>query len=233
MAIQFKIRSNIVITLVGFMAAVCQAAVITTAHQPGQLDIRCAGEHSIRVTLRPLADEEALPFSPALGDQYLWGRDLLIAPVFKPGAQTRDVYLPQGTWIDWWTLETYTGGLTLSRRVNLSKMPIYVRAGAIIPFDPIRQYTAQPVDDPTTLKIFTGADGQFTLYEDDGISLDYLRGHYTKTKITWNDHRRQLTLEPIHSQETGPHPFRIELLPTGITREILYTGKFLNVSLNQ
>ena len=111
-----------------------------------------------------------------IGSQYLWGRDLLIAPVFKKGATTRDVYLPGGDWYDWWTNEKKQGGKTISREVNLATMPVYVRAGAIIPFDPVRQYADEIVQGPTTLKVYTGANGDYTLYDDDGISQDYLSG---------------------------------------------------------
>ena len=111
-----------------------------------------------------------------IGSQYLWGRDLLIAPVFKKGATTRDVYLPGGDWYDWWTNEKKQGGKTISREVDLATMPVYVRAGAIIPFDPVRQYADEIVQGPTTLKVYTGANGDYTLYDDDGISQDYLEG---------------------------------------------------------
>ena len=131
-----------------------------------------------------------------LGSEYLWGRDLLIAPVFEKAATSRRVYLPAGQWYDWWTNRPVTGGATIHRAVDLSIMPIYVRAGAIIPFDAIRQYTAQPVTTPTTLRIYPGADGDFTLYDDDGISQDYLRGKATWIRITWEDATHTLTLRP-------------------------------------
>ncbi|HEV9038105.1 MAG TPA: TIM-barrel domain-containing protein [Puia sp.] len=132
----------------------------------------------------------------ALGSEYLWGRDLLIAPVFEKGATSRAVYLPAGTWYDWWSGDTLSGGRTVNRDVDLSIMPIYVRAGAIIPSDTIRQYTSQPVTAPTTLRIYPGADGDFTLYDDDGISQQYLRGRASYIRITWDDHNRTLTLRP-------------------------------------
>ena len=103
----------------------------------------------------------------SIGDQYLWGRDMLIAPVYEKGATTRDVYLPAGKWYDWWTGKLETGGRTVQRAVDLATMPIYVRAGAIVPVDPIRQYTGQKVDEPTTLKIYRGANGNYTLYDDE------------------------------------------------------------------
>lgn len=131
-----------------------------------------------------------------MGSEYLWGRDLLIAPVFEKEATSREVYLPKGDWYDWWTNTRHTGGQSVRREVDLSIMPIYVRAGAIIPFDPIRQYTSERVKEPTTLRIYPGADGVFTLYEDDGISLDYLRGKASWILMTWNDKDRTLRMQP-------------------------------------
>ena len=75
----------------------------------------------------------------------MWGRDLLVAPVFKKGATSREVYLPAGEWYDWWTNVKSAGGQAVTRAVDLATMPIYVRAGAIIPVDPVRQYTSEPV----------------------------------------------------------------------------------------
>jgi alpha-glucosidase (family GH31 glycosyl hydrolase) len=83
--------------------------------------------------------------------QYLWGRDLLVAPVVEKGARNRRVYLPRGVWFDFWTEERVEGGREIERRVDLQTMPLYVRAGAVIPLDPIRQYSSEPVDAPTTL----------------------------------------------------------------------------------
>jgi alpha-glucosidase/alpha-D-xyloside xylohydrolase len=166
----------------------------------------------------------------AIGDQYLWGRDLLIAPVYKKGATSREVYLPAGKWYDWWTGEAETGGRTVQRPVDLAIMPIYVRAGAIIPLDPIRQYTNQVVDQPTTLKIYQGADGQTTLYDDDGISLDYLKGASTQTLMKWDDRAKRLTLEPQTSQ-TSERKFIIKLIPDGTTQEIHYAGKYMELRL--
>ena len=163
-----------------------------------------------------------------IGDQYLWGRDLLVAPVYTKGATSRDVYLPAGDWYDWWTNERASGGRTVSRAVDLATMPIYVRAGAIIPVDPVRQYTAEAVSEPTTLRVYRGADGAYTLYEDDGISQDYLRGRGTWTRMAWNDAARRLTIEP--GAPTGAtnlpsrRQFNVVLLPEGTTRNVSYAG---------
>ena len=162
------------------------------------------------------------------GDEYLWGRDMLIAPVYKEGATSREVYLPAGKWYDWWTGKPETGGRTVQRAVDLATMPIYVRAGAIVPIDPIRQYTGQKVDEPTTLKIYRGANGEYTLYDDDGISLDYLEGDSAQTLIKWDDASKTLSIEPA-SKLKASHTFKIELIPDGVTKKIQYTGQRLEL----
>jgi alpha-glucosidase/alpha-D-xyloside xylohydrolase len=163
-----------------------------------------------------------------LGNQFLWGRDLLIAPVYTKGATSRDLYLPKGDWYDWWTNAKVTGGTTVTRPVDLSTMPIYVRAGAIVPIDPVRQYTGQAVSEPTTLKVYRGTDGQYTLYEDDGISQEYLSGRGSWTRISWNDRARQLTIEPGApagaSNVVSTRSFRVQVLPEGTTRTVTFTG---------
>lgn len=169
-----------------------------------------------------------------MGDQFLWGQDLLIAPVFTKGATTRDVYLPAGDWYDWWTNEKKTGGQTITRPVDLATMPIYVRAGAIIPFDPIRQYAAEAVSGPTTIKIYTGSNASFTLYEDDGISQDYLKGTAALTNFTWNDKERKLVIIPSHvkgiNNQPNKHSFKVELIPGGETKEVDYSSTQVTVS---
>jgi alpha-glucosidase (family GH31 glycosyl hydrolase) len=163
-----------------------------------------------------------------LGSQFMWGRDLLVAPVFTRGAASREVYLPSGDWYDWWTTAKTTGGQTVTRQVDLATMPIYVRAGAIIPVDAVRQYTTQPRSEPTTLRIYGGADGQYTLYDDDGMSQEYLKAKGTWTRITWNDRARRLTIEPGApkgaTNVAAKRVFRLLLLPEGTAREVAYAG---------
>jgi hypothetical protein len=130
----------------------------------------------------------------ARGDEYLWGRDLLVAPVVEKGAASRRLYLPRGDWYDFWTGERITGGREIERAVDLATMPLYARAGAILPFGPLRQYTGESVDAPLELVVYPGADGAFTLYEDDGATFDYWRGEWVKLRIAWNDARRALQL---------------------------------------
>lgn len=151
------------------------------------------------------------------GDQFLWGRDLMIAPVYEKGATSRILYLPEGEWYDWRTNEKQKGGQNISRAVDLAAMPIFVRAGAIIPVDPIRQFTGEAIKEATTLKIYTGCNGSFTLYDDDGISLDYLKNKFTLTGIRWENDLKKLTLQPQSSNSnlgTGrKRIFIVELIP--------------------
>jgi alpha-glucosidase (family GH31 glycosyl hydrolase) len=167
------------------------------------------------------------------GDQYLWGRDLLIAPVYIKGATSRQVYLPKGDWYDWWTQEKHSGEQTITRNVNLSVLPIYVRAGAIIPTDTVRQYTSEKVNEPTTLNIFRGASGQFTLYDDDGITQAYLQRKGSWTSITWNEQQKQLTISPGvpkgFENEIGQRTFKIRLVPSDETKTITYKGETVRV----
>ena len=178
----------------------------------------------------------------ALGTQYMWGRDLLIAPVFEKGATSRDVYLPGGDWYDWWTGERVAGGggRVVRRAVDLATMPIYARAGAIIPLDPVRQYTSEPVTAPTTLRVYTGADGRYTLYDDDGFSQQYLAGKGggggTWTRFAWDDRSRRLTIEPGTpkgaTSALARREFDIVLVPAGTRKRVVYDGARIVVDMS-
>jgi alpha-glucosidase/alpha-D-xyloside xylohydrolase len=167
------------------------------------------------------------------GDQYLWGRDILIAPVYEKEAVSRTVYLPKGDWYDWWTNDKATGGKTITRNVDLSVMPIYVRAGAIIPIDPVRQYSSEIVDGPTTLKVFRGDNGRFVLYDDDGISQDYLTGKGCWTAITWNEQKKELTIAPGtpkgFKNEIRQRVFTVQVVPGNEIKAVIYKGKPLKI----
>ncbi|MFL6448709.1 MAG: TIM-barrel domain-containing protein [Bryobacteraceae bacterium] len=127
-------------------------------------------------------------------DEYLYGRDVLVAPVVEKGATSRSVYLPRGKWFDFWTKEVTEGGREITRNVDLETIPLYVRAGAVLPIGPIKQYTAENVDEPLTIWIHPGADGAFSLYEDDGKTFNYREGEFMRVDMVWNDTRRQLSM---------------------------------------
>ena len=146
-----------------------------------------------------------------LGNQYLWGRDLLVAPVVERGTTVRRVYLPAGKWYDWWTDEALDGGRWVERPVDLATIPVYARAGAIVPLDPVRQYTGQAVDGPTVLRVYPGADGTFTLYDDDGRGLGYADGSDEKItwiRVRWDDAARRLRIEPDGRMKKWPGGIR-------------------------
>ena len=134
------------------------------------------------------------PAGVARGDEYLWGRDILVAPVVEKGATERTLYLPKGAWYDFWTNERHEGGREITRKVDLETMPLYVRAGALVPMGPVKQYTAEPVDEPLEIAVYPGADGGFLFYEDDGRSFDYRKGAWMGITMAWNDARKSLTL---------------------------------------
>jgi alpha-glucosidase/alpha-D-xyloside xylohydrolase len=151
----------------------------------------------------------------------------------EKGAKVRSVYLPAGTWYDWWTGEKVAGQRWIKRPVDLETMPIYARAGAIVPLDPVRQHTAQTVTEPTTLLIYRGADGRFVLYDDDGKSLDYLKGQASWTTISWNEAKSQLVVEPdarTGIQEQKERVFDILVLPGKTQKRVTYAGKRLEVT---
>ncbi len=130
----------------------------------------------------------------ARGDEYLWGRDLLIAPVVERGSTARRLYLPRGRWYDFWTETALEGGREITREVDLATIPVYARAGAILPLGPVKQYTDQPVDGAVQLIIYPGDDGLFVLYDDDGATYNFRRGAFTRIRCEWRDRRRELVL---------------------------------------
>jgi alpha-glucosidase (family GH31 glycosyl hydrolase) len=161
------------------------------------------------------------------GDQYLWGREILVAPVTSPGASTRRLYLPRGDWYDFWTGERMSGGRQIERPVDLQTLPLYVRAGAILPFGPVKQYVEENVAAPLTIRIYPGADGCFVLYSDDGVSFDHERGQFMRLMITWNDVRRELRLElggDSKMMGTGSLELDIRLLLQETGRRIQFNG---------
>lgn len=166
------------------------------------------------------------------GDEYLWGRDLLVAPVVEKGATTRNVYLPRGDWYDFWTEEKLSGGREISKAVDLATTPLYARAGTILPLGPVKQYTAEKVDGPLTLVVYPGADGSATLYEDDGATFNYRRGDWTKIQMTWNNARRTLSLRLVPGSKFSPAQRRnieIRLAPEKTVRKAVFEGRPLEI----
>jgi alpha-D-xyloside xylohydrolase len=128
-------------------------------------------------------------------DQYMFGPAFLVNPVYHYQARSRPVYLPAaGGWYDFWSGAAKPGGETIDADAPFDSIPLFVRSGSIIPTTPVMQYTGQKPMDDLTLYVYTGADGQFTLYEDDGQTYGYEKGELTRIPITWNDAGNLLTI---------------------------------------
>lgn len=117
-------------------------------------------------------------------DQYLLGSSIMVCPVTQKGAATRVVYLPEGRWVDYWTGKSYAGKQYLNVLAPLDKIPLFIRAGSIIPTQPPLQYVGQRVVDTLTLEIYPGDSARCRLYEDDGKSLQYRQGVFAITEIS-------------------------------------------------
>ena len=171
------------------------------------------------------------PRSVECGDQYLWGKSLLVTPVVEKGATARRVYLPPGTWYDFWTNESVEGGRAIDRPVDLETLPLYVRAGSILPLGPIKQFVSEKVDAPLSISIYPGSDATFLLYEDDGTSFNYRNGDWMGIQMNWNDAHKKLDLALASgSHMLSPEPRAIEVQLSGITKTVHFNGKPISVS---
>lgn len=195
-----------------------------------------------------------------LTDQYFFGASVMVAPVLKSmyvtrandketesysEIKSREVYLPAGSvWYDFWTGEKLQGGKTVSKQAPIDIMPLYVKAGAILPFGPDVQYSTQKKWDKLEIRIYRGADGKFVLYEDENDNYNYEKGMYATIAFEWNDKNNTLTI----GQRNGKFPgmlnsrtFNIVLVDTvngtgdkpaaSVTKSLKYSGKTLKVKL--
>jgi alpha-D-xyloside xylohydrolase len=131
----------------------------------------------------------------AIGDEYMFGPAFLTCPVTTPQATSRAVYLPSGAnWVDFCTGETLSGGKTVTANAPVDILPLYVRVGSIVPFGPVMQYATEKTADPIELRIYRGADGGFTLYEDEGDGYNYEKGACATIPFAWNESKQTLTI---------------------------------------
>jgi alpha-D-xyloside xylohydrolase len=130
-----------------------------------------------------------------IADQYMFGPSLLINPVYKYGATSRKVYLPRlNGWYDLYTGAYVKGGQTINAKAPYGQMPVYVKEGAIIPYGPEIQYTAEKPADPITLYVYTGKDAEFNLYEDEGLNYNYEKGAFSTINFTYSESAKTLTI---------------------------------------
>jgi alpha-glucosidase (family GH31 glycosyl hydrolase) len=137
-------------------------------------------------------------------------------------------------WFDFWTEERLEGGREIERPVDLATMPLHVRAGAVIPYGPVRQYAGESVEGPLTLVVYPGADGAASLYEDDGSTFDYRGGDWTQVEMAWEDAERKLTLRPAPGSKFPPasiRSFEVRVAGETKTKRLVFEWKPLEVRL--
>lgn len=148
--------------------------------------------------------------------------------------KTAKVYLPAGTvWYDFWTNEKYDGGQEISRETTIDMIPLYVRAGSIVPIGPDVQYATEKAWDNLELKVYAGANGSFTLYEDEFDNYNYESEAYTEIPMTWNNASRTLTIGARKGKYNGMLEKRQFTVKTvdGNSKTVTYTGKKVTVKL--
>ena len=177
-------------------------------------------------------------------DEFMFGPALLVAPITHYQQRARSVYLPPAVaWYDYWTGRPAASG-TFSVPAPYDQIPIFVRAGSIIPYQPAMQYVGEKPADPITLYVYAGADGQFTLYEDQGTTFDYEKGAFSEIPIRWEDKTSTLaigersgTFDGMLSRRTfrvvlvsRNHPAGFPFSPTQ-SRSVAYTGTAIHLKL--
>jgi alpha-D-xyloside xylohydrolase len=152
------------------------------------------------------------------GDEYMFGPAILVNPVTTQGATKREVYLPNATWYDFWTGEKIEGGKRIEADAPLARLPLFVRAGSIIPMGPTMEWSTEKPADPIELRVYPGADGDFTFYEDENDNYDYVRGEHATIKLHWDDATKTLTLGAREGNFPGmlqKHTFNVVVVGDG------------------
>jgi alpha-D-xyloside xylohydrolase len=163
---------------------------------PYVYSLAAAVTHDGSTMMRPLVmDFRTDARARDLPDQFMFGPALLVNPVTEYKARSRSVYLPAGTsWYDLWSGRRFGGGQTITADAPYDSIPVYARAGSIVPVGPYQQYIGEKPNEPVTLYVYAGANGRFSLYEDDGRTYAYERGEFARIPIEWNDAARTLTI---------------------------------------
>jgi alpha-D-xyloside xylohydrolase len=176
--------------------------------------------------MRPLVmDFRADVRAQNIGDQFLFGPAILVNPVTEPGATTRHLYLPKTKWYDFWSGHAADGGRSIDAPATLDRLPLYVRAGSIVPMGPDVEYAAEKPADPIELRVYAGAGGDFTLYEDENDNYDYEKGVYATIPMHWDDAARSLTI----GARQGRFPGMLE----SRTFRVVFTGEGHGVGIGQ
>jgi alpha-D-xyloside xylohydrolase len=179
-----------------------------------------------------------------INDQYLFGHGLMVAPVYEYGARERKFYFPQGTdWVDFDTGQRYHGGTSAVVPAPRERIPVFLRAGTVLTTGPVMQYVDEKPDAPVTLQVVTGANGQASLYEDDGVTNAYERGEASRIPITYDDRKGTLTIGARSGHWKGmqaKRTFKVRVLNPGVAaaadmdaadKTITYSGKPVTIKL--
>jgi alpha-D-xyloside xylohydrolase len=177
-------------------------------------------------------------------DQYMFGPSLMVAPVTSYGARSRQVYLPAGAdWVDFHTGERYQGGAGVTVQAPLNRIPLFVKAGTVLTTGPVTQYVDEKPDAPILLQVYAGANGETSLYEDDGVSNAYTRGEYTRIPVTYDDRAGLVTIGARVGQYKGmpvKRQFKVRVLRPGASaaadldasdKTVSYDGQPVTVKL--
>lgn len=161
--------------------------------------------------MRPLVfdfpeDAEALKHET----EYMFGSAFLVNPIIAPDVTTYKTYLPKHKegWYDFHTGKHYAGGQTIETSVSINNIPVFVKGGSIVPIGAVKQYAQQPTDEPLEIRIYPGANADYTLYEDEGDNYNYEKGIYSLVEMKWNDKARKLTVKPRKGSFPGVKPFK-------------------------
>lgn len=177
--------------------------------------------------------------------QFMFGPSILVAPVVESGVNRMKVYLPECSagWVDFWNGTPHKGGIFTDVNVDLMKTPLFVKAGSILPLGPQKQYAAEETEQPWEIRIYPGADGSYSVYEDEGINYNYEKGQFCTFDLKWNDSDKTLTISDRKGSFAGMKErmdFNIVIVTpesgTGIyqskvNKSIVYEGKSMVISL--
>lgn len=167
-----------------------------------------------------------------ISHQFLFGKSILFAPITKYNVSSWNIYLPKGTiWYDYWTNEKKEGGVTVDRPVDKTTIPMYIKAGSIIPFGPKVQYATEKKWDNLVLILYPGANGSFTLYEDEFENNNYKKGAYTEIPMIWNDKEQTLIIGTRKGNYKGMLKERKFTLRTvvGVEKIVSYSGQTIKI----
>ncbi len=171
-----------------------------------------------------------------IDDQLFFGENIMAVMVKEYEQREKEVYMPKGEWYDFWTNEKIEGGKYITAATPFDQIPLYVKAGSIVPFGPKLQYAAEPTDEPTHIRVYPGANGEYTLYLDDNMTTSYMNGDYSEVLFSYNDAKDELTIASGRGEyidfENEPMTFVVDVMGSDKSFEVSFAGKTMTQKLN-